>query len=337
MNEVGPRNPRGFTLIELLVVVAIIAILISILLPSLKQARAQARTRVCNSNMRQIATGWIMYSAEWKDCLPGSVNDVDANGGGCGQPARWIRMDWLGTASVVNPANNNECGANPMIPGGDRPEFVPIKGSVYRYVYSGDPSIAYDNAGQVIVPENATKAYKCPEDAIEREVETINGTYKFKTLYSYTSPKMLTGAPTHVLKRTRWAATFPGNFNWQTNGYNLTTNQSEPWIFMEEDETIYLNSVTDSAWGNLDTITDRHQGKGSIAHLDGSVNVYLFQRGRVNNGNPSGFFDAWKVFFELTDGRIVNGGPYLAPTNPQNPFRFGYLTRRPLSGQVTAP
>ncbi|MBI5864713.1 MAG: prepilin-type N-terminal cleavage/methylation domain-containing protein [Planctomycetes bacterium] len=326
----------GFTLIELLVVVAIIAILISILLPSLKQARAQARTRVCNSNMRQIATGWITYSVEWKDCLPGSVNDVDPNGGGC-DPTRWIRLDWLGTGSwIVIPATNQECGAHPLIPGGDHPEVVPIKGTIYRYVYGTAADISYGPGGEVIVSESQTKVYKCPEDSIEREVETINGIYKYKTLYSYTSSKILTGAPTSALKGTRWAATFPANFNWNS-GYRLTTNFSMPWLFLEEDEKIYLNSVTDSAWGNWDTITDRHAGQGAIAHLDGSVSVRSFQRGRVVNGSPNGFFDAWKVYYELTDGRVVNAGPYLAPTNPQNPFRFGYLKRRPLSGQITPP
>ena len=44
---------KKFTLLELMVVVAVIAILVSILLPSIGRARAQSRTLVCASNMRQ--------------------------------------------------------------------------------------------------------------------------------------------------------------------------------------------------------------------------------------------------------------------------------------------
>lgn len=58
------RNHRhhGFTLIELLVVVAIIALLISVLLPSLSQAREQAKSAVCLSNLRSIGTSMNTYA-----------------------------------------------------------------------------------------------------------------------------------------------------------------------------------------------------------------------------------------------------------------------------------
>ena len=56
------RSCKAFTLVELLVVIAIIALLMSILMPVLGRARSQARTLVCQNNLRQLNTGLNLYS-----------------------------------------------------------------------------------------------------------------------------------------------------------------------------------------------------------------------------------------------------------------------------------
>lgn len=58
---------RGFTLIELLVVIAIIAILAAILFPVFSSAREKARQTTCQSNVRQLAMGMILYLNDYDE------------------------------------------------------------------------------------------------------------------------------------------------------------------------------------------------------------------------------------------------------------------------------
>ena len=60
----------GFTLVELLVVIAIIALLIAIILPAMAAARQHARRVACQSNLRQLMTGVLLYATENKGFLP---------------------------------------------------------------------------------------------------------------------------------------------------------------------------------------------------------------------------------------------------------------------------
>ena len=58
---------RGFTLIELLVVIAIISILAAILFPVFARARANARRASCQSNLKQIGLGVLMYTQDYDE------------------------------------------------------------------------------------------------------------------------------------------------------------------------------------------------------------------------------------------------------------------------------
>jgi len=63
-------NCPGFTLIELLVVIAIIALLMAILVPVLRSARNQARTVVCQANLKQWGQILNLYTQDNEGRLP---------------------------------------------------------------------------------------------------------------------------------------------------------------------------------------------------------------------------------------------------------------------------
>lgn len=70
---ISKRKPTGrfaFTLIELLVVIAIIALLLSVTLPALKRAKEAGKRAVCMTNVKSLATAWLMYVQENADRLP---------------------------------------------------------------------------------------------------------------------------------------------------------------------------------------------------------------------------------------------------------------------------
>ncbi len=64
------KKRKGFTLIELLVVIAIIAILLAIMMPSLKKARNQAVSAMCQSNLKQWGTILTLYTDDNEGYLP---------------------------------------------------------------------------------------------------------------------------------------------------------------------------------------------------------------------------------------------------------------------------
>jgi prepilin-type N-terminal cleavage/methylation domain-containing protein len=66
----GAAARAAFTLIELLVVVAIISLLLAVLLPAFQDARSQSKRLYCRNNLRNIWTGVIAYSLEFKDRVP---------------------------------------------------------------------------------------------------------------------------------------------------------------------------------------------------------------------------------------------------------------------------
>lgn len=117
---------RAFTLIEILVVVAIIALLIAILLPSLSRAREQTKAVNCQSNIRQLLQGFLMYANDNRGRLPGSSVDAGA--------------DWLGGGNA---------------PGRRQPDDGVIfrkylNRQVYAYSCPGDTAVRDQNSSSTV-------------------------------------------------------------------------------------------------------------------------------------------------------------------------------------------
>jgi len=285
---------RAFTLIELLVVVAIIALLISILLPALHKAKAQARLDICMSNMRQLAIGWLSYAGESGGFLPGSTFDYVQERAGRRDYDHGYPLCWLGTIPDWGSVNDRVLR-----------EHMPSSGTIYKLVGQDE------------------KIYKCPVDRFDRWTAEGSDIYE-KPLYSYTAPILLTGAPIELLQRTRWPGEWEDRFYWNRD-WDKALEYSVPWMIVEEDEYRFLAHYLDSAWSNVDTLTDRHEGSACIAHTDGSVSVHSFKRQPdVDPWARYKWFTSWKTYYELTNGRLISAGPYVSGNDP---LTFGLIRR----------
>ncbi len=101
----------AFTLIELLVVIAIISILASMMFPSFSRVRESARRASCASNLKQLGLGFMQYTQDNDERLPGAWN----GGGGINQIGGWVQYSVFGSGSTSA-------------------LFDPAQGSVYSYV-----------------------------------------------------------------------------------------------------------------------------------------------------------------------------------------------------------
>jgi len=129
---------RAFTLIELLVVIAIIAILAAILFPVFAQAKEAAKKTQSISNIKQVATGFMIYTADYDDNLPSSYSRINGTqaglwvGYGGAYPTGWCNNGWYrDDEDYFHWANSTEAyRKNPQItefagvPRENRPSFT---------------------------------------------------------------------------------------------------------------------------------------------------------------------------------------------------------------------
>lgn len=147
------RAGRGVTLMELLVVVSTIALLTGLLVPGLSRAREQAKSAVCASNLREIASANLMYAQDSGGMFaPGAIEIATKN-----------LHRWHGVRNKIN--EDFDPGRGPLedFLGVDRgiracPTFVPEKpgfekgngGYGYNNAYIGVQAVV-DSKGQTVV------------------------------------------------------------------------------------------------------------------------------------------------------------------------------------------
>ncbi len=87
-----PSSRSAFTLIELLVVISIIAILAAILLPVFSSVQEKARDTKCQSNIKQLGAGCLLFAADHDNQLPGTYDTRDK---AVGVPELAYQGSWL--------------------------------------------------------------------------------------------------------------------------------------------------------------------------------------------------------------------------------------------------
>jgi prepilin-type N-terminal cleavage/methylation domain-containing protein/prepilin-type processing-associated H-X9-DG protein len=103
-----PRYTQaGFTLIELLVVIAIIAILAAILFPVFSKAREKARQASCQSNLRQIGMGSLMYLQDYDERVMPVANGGENTGAYDYWWAYWNGVRYDDTKGLLQPYMKN--------------------------------------------------------------------------------------------------------------------------------------------------------------------------------------------------------------------------------------
>jgi prepilin-type N-terminal cleavage/methylation domain-containing protein/prepilin-type processing-associated H-X9-DG protein len=169
---------RGFTLIELLVVIAIIAILAAILFPVFAQARESARKASCQSNLKQIATGFLMYNQDYDEVMPPWTGNATGKyeGGAFGLQHMYPSLvgPYIKNGVVVtNPATGaGTLGQVWACPSSKGSLFAASNTYAYNYYVLGGLSNANPTAGRP-APFDPSYNTPAPLAALGRPAETI--------------------------------------------------------------------------------------------------------------------------------------------------------------------
>jgi prepilin-type N-terminal cleavage/methylation domain-containing protein len=279
------RSSGAFTLIELLVVIAIIAILAALLLPALAAAKSRALRIACVANLKQIGTGWVMYSTDFNEMMPCHWPGVASEG-----------------SSVANPWRTYEAGRSIAgAPGGWSPNASEPNG------FDGPWNLGmlYDNK---IVSD--AKTFYCPsaqnQDAEERTYEFYSKSAPWPSLpVGYTDNKIRTGY-NYLPQGKKLEAIGGGHIGPKVASSTATCPSSSTCVPMKQNEMDPNRSIFSDLVQNLETTPHKGSGITSVAGLNamfGDTHV-AFQSA---NANPQAFDKTlWK---DTSDTDYIGNNP----------------------------
>jgi prepilin-type N-terminal cleavage/methylation domain-containing protein len=251
------HRPRGFTLVELLVVIGIIALLISILLPALRKAKESANAVKCQSNMKQLMTGFLMFAQDNKNHLPGGKHDC-STGDGANHPPQadrekrcWLTADGLRTPDAWAWS-------------------APTQGTIYRYIMGKDVrgdsrymlTTSNDQTRAQMVArvgqEKAAQIYRCPsraDNAVYRTGQGSNGMFDYAVFNVWPGAKL-----NHIKQQSRVRLPATGQLIYPAT----------PIIVEEDARSQNLNNI-EGGHSNTDRMARTHLNGSYYTRIDGGI------------------------------------------------------------------
>src|SRR5882724_5820402 len=248
-SQLNAAGRRGFTMIELLVVITIIAILAARLLPALAGSKIRSQSTQCISNLKQLASGWYMYSGDNNDRITPTVGQG---------------------ALQVNSPNDPIC-----IPGGAANQW--IYGDMF--VSPGNVNANLLRVGLMYPYAPSVAIYRCPAD---RLVVAGIPTVRSISQNGYMNP--LVGSSVAIAMP---ATSPPGPLNAAYRLFKKQSDISalgaaKTWVFIDE-SPLSINdgwfccdpSPTANNW--IDKPATYHDRAGGLAFADGHAQIRVWK------------------------------------------------------------
>ncbi len=258
---------KAFTLIELLVVMSIIALLVSIIMPSLARGRMQARSVVCQSNLRQLFLANLGYATENDDSFVPAASDIWTGSGG--------RRRWHGVRE-----------SDGVDPDPTKNYFDPLQGPLNSYLAGGEVKECSELVN--FVKDGALNAYEAGcggygynrsgvgsrvyhfgpgEKAVARGMKTSNIKHAVETVM-FTDAAMVQGDPEQYLTE-----------------YSFC--ESPFWVEFDS------NGKLLERYFRIPSIHFRHLGRTNVSWVDGHCSSEEYSFNKTDVDNPVEFKTGW--------------------------------------------